>query len=440
MSPEQLQTYFRAAAKLVLVPSLIFNKAPRTPAAQTDLLQTIDTMCRYIAAFNQAHLSQEERVMLWLCTHFTDGAASAFRTAQAEARLIPSTTGIGRASVLYRTLYNMVVLYDNPQSQQEAYSALKTLKWLGTIAKTHLHFSEVFKNYQALVAATALNPVATRAGALSWEQKFAYIHAVLPAWAKDRIRVAPEAVDTEEDLWRMLYQHEPADDRAPGRLFQLEAGADIHSPRNEDFCLPCEMPSYDEWLHWRPEDQRALFALMASNGQEVRCWRCQGNHRMNTCLAPPSLPEQQGLHWREWTRVTPVGSSMPSPQAQGRFQPAPAPARPLSAPTTYVRPTIHALAASVPEDTARFDRLEATMTTLASLFAAMVQAPGLAAAAGPPPVPLMALPTTPTPAPLLLVGHGAAPPGYIDVGVATDGRPLWARADEEAPVPFEALN
>ena len=66
-----------------------------------------------------------------------------------------------------RTLYNMVVLYDNPQSQQEAYSALKTLKWLGTIAKTHLHFSEVFKNYQALVAATALNPVATRAGALS---------------------------------------------------------------------------------------------------------------------------------------------------------------------------------------------------------------------------------------------------------------------------------
>ena len=46
MAPEQLQTYFRAAAKLVLVQSLIFNKAPRTPAAQTDLLQTIDTMCR----------------------------------------------------------------------------------------------------------------------------------------------------------------------------------------------------------------------------------------------------------------------------------------------------------------------------------------------------------------------------------------------------------
>ena len=201
MVPEELQAYFRAAAKLVLVPSLNFNKAPRTPAAQTDLLQTIDTMCRYIAAFNQAHLSQEERVMLWLGTHFTEGAASAFRTAQAEARLTPSISGIGRASVLYRTLYNMVVLYDNPQSQQEAYSALKTLKWLGTIAKTHLHFSEVFKNYQALVAATALNPVATRAGALSWEQKFAYIHAVLPAWAKDRIRVAPEAVDTEEDLW-----------------------------------------------------------------------------------------------------------------------------------------------------------------------------------------------------------------------------------------------
>ena len=138
--------------------------------------------------------------------------------------------------------------------------------------------------------------------------------------------------------------------------------------------------------------------------------------------------------------MAPVGSSMPSPQAQGRFQPAPAPARPLSAPTTYVRPTIHALAESAPEATARFDRLEATMTTLASLVAAMVQAPGFAAAASPPPAPLMALPTTPTPAPLLLVGHGTAPPGYIDVGVATDGRPLWARADEEDPVPFEALN
>ena len=99
-----------------------------------------------------------------------------------------------------------------------------------------------------------------------------------------------------------------------------------------------------------------------------------------------------------------------------------------------------ALAESAPEATARFDRLEATMTTLASLVAAMVQAPGFAAAASPPPAPLMALPTTPTPAPLLLVGHGTAPPGYIDVGVATDGRPLWARADEEAPVPFEALN
>ena len=80
------------------------------------------------------------------------------------------------------------------------------------------------------------------------------------------------------------------------------------------------------------------------------------------------------------------------------------------------------------------------MTTLASLVAVMVQAPGFAAAASPPPAPLMALPTTPTPAPLLLVGHGAAPPGYIDVGVATDGRPFWTRADEEAPVPFEALN
>ena len=53
------------------------------------------------------------------------------------------------------------------------------------------------------------------------------------------------------------------------------------------------------------------------------------------------------------------------------------------------------------------------------------------------PAPIMALPT---PAPLLLVGEGPGPPGYIGVGTSPDGRPLWARADEEDPVPFEALN
>jgi hypothetical protein len=51
--------------------------------------------------------------------------------------------------------------------------------------------------------------------------------------------------------------------------------------------------------------------------------------------------------------------------------------------------------------------------------------------------PIMALPT---PAPLLRVGEDPAPPVYIGVGTSQDGRPLWARADEEDPVAFEVLN
>ena len=51
--------------------------------------------------------------------------------------------------------------------------------------------------------------------------------------------------------------------------------------------------------------------------------------------------------------------------------------------------------------------------------------------------PIMALSK---PAPLLLVGEGPAPPGYIGIGTYQDGRPLWARSEDEDPVAFEALN
>ena len=442
-TPIQMEAYLKRSTRLPHVPTLSFMKSPRAPTAQTDLLQTIDTLCRYVGAYNHAHLSQEERTLLWMSTHFTDGAATAFRAALTDARALPSTTGIGReGSVLWRTLFNMVVLYDNPQSKQEAIEALRTLTWKGTVGKTHMHYCEVFKNYQALVAATALNPVATRAGALSWEQKFAYIHAALPDWARTRIRAAPEAVDTEADLWRMLYQHEPVDEKGSGRMFQMAAASKPPSAASshledgwlqlptEACCLPCEIPSYEEFQQWRPDVQRALFALMASNGKLLKCWRCQGNHRISTCLATPSLAEQQGQHFSTWPDVTPVGSS--TPLTTGPLHPA----RPLSAPTMYVRPTINALPENSPDAVGRVERLEATMTTLANLVAALAQAPRVEPAL----MPIMALPAVPTPAPLLLVGHGIAPPGYIDVGVAPDGRTLWARADEEAPVPFEALN
>ena len=75
------------------------------------------------------------------------------------------------------------------------------------------------------------------------------------------------------------------------------------------------------------------------------------------------------------------------------------------------------------------------MASLANMMNAMVQyqpvQPETSSA------PIMALST---PAPLLLVGEGPAPPGYIGIGTSQDGRPLWARSEEEDPVAFEALN
>ena len=41
--------------------------------------------------------------------------------------------------------------------------------------------------------------------------------------------------------------------REAGRMFQMAAGADMHLPMNEDCCLPCEMPSCDEWLPGVPK-------------------------------------------------------------------------------------------------------------------------------------------------------------------------------------------
>ena len=181
------------------------------------------------------------------------------------------------------------------------------------------------------------------------------LHPALPDWAKTRIRAAPEAVDTEADLWRMLYQHEPVDEKGSGRMFQMAAASTLPSAASshlekgwlqlptEDCCLPCDMPSYEEFQQWRPDVQRALFALMASNGKLLKCWRCQGNHRISTCLATPSLAEQQGQHFSTWPDVTPVGSSTPLGTGP------PHPARPSSAPTMYVRPTINALPENSPD-------------------------------------------------------------------------------------------
>ena len=245
MNELRVRQYLKEASRLSHVASSVFTKAPRSPASQTELLQTLDTLCRYVGAYNQAHITQEERTLLWMATHFTEGSASAFRASVATARTQPSTTGIGQGSVLWRALFHMVVMYDNPQSKLEGSQLLKSLKWQGDVSRTQILFIEVFKNYQALVAATAGNPVATRAGNLSWEQKFGLIHAILPEWAKTRIRIAPMTFDTEEDLWKELYQHDPVDERGSGKMFQLGFDGDTD---DEATCLPCDTPSYEEYL------------------------------------------------------------------------------------------------------------------------------------------------------------------------------------------------
>ena len=66
----QLTAYLKGSTRLLHVPTLAFTKPPslrpRAPAAQTELLQTLDPLCRYVGAYSQAHRSQEERTLLWI--------------------------------------------------------------------------------------------------------------------------------------------------------------------------------------------------------------------------------------------------------------------------------------------------------------------------------------------------------------------------------------
>ena len=136
MNEIRLRQYLKDAIRLSHVASSVFTKAPRSPASQTELLQTLDTLCRYVGAYNQAHITQEERTLLWMATHFTEGAASAFRASLATARTQPSTTGIGQGSVLWRALFHMVVMYDNPQSKLEGEAASEEPQVEGTVSRT----------------------------------------------------------------------------------------------------------------------------------------------------------------------------------------------------------------------------------------------------------------------------------------------------------------
>ena len=106
MNEIRLRQYLKDAIRLSHVASSVFIKVPRSPASQTELLQTLDTLCRYVGAYNQAHITQEERTLLWMGTHFTEGSSSAFRASVATARTQPSTTGIGQRGLCCGELFS----------------------------------------------------------------------------------------------------------------------------------------------------------------------------------------------------------------------------------------------------------------------------------------------------------------------------------------------
>ena len=185
---DALAEYFRTDGRLpVAVASQLFSAAPRAVGAQAALLKVLESLCRHLRAFKMCHKAQEERAALWVESFFIDAAKTAFQTATGDVRLIESTSGIGRGSVLYSTMLNMLALYDNPQASRESQLVLATLAWKENVTATQLHVDAVFLQYQTLAAATANNPAATNAPALTWDREYDLIHGILPAWAKKLI-------------------------------------------------------------------------------------------------------------------------------------------------------------------------------------------------------------------------------------------------------------
>ena len=78
------------------------------------------------------------------------------------------------------------------------------------VTATQLHVDAILLQYQALAAATANNPVATKAPALIWDREYELIHNILPVWAKKLIVSSPDLFDTRANLWAELHRHEPA--------------------------------------------------------------------------------------------------------------------------------------------------------------------------------------------------------------------------------------
>ena len=426
LGADALAAYFRTDGRLpVAAASQMFSEAPRAMGAQAALLKVFESLCRHLRAYKMCHKSQEERAALWVESFFTNAAKTAFQTAAGAARLVDSTSGISRGSVLYRTMLGMLALYDNPQARREGQIVLATLAWKENVTATQLHADAVFLQYQALAAATATNPAATKASALTWDREYDLLHAILPVWAKKVIVAYPELFDSRANLWIVLGRHEPAE-AVPDKAGRLFAVADIE---DHDEAARLEEEREKAWRFLLPpahygdfDPALALCAIMARNGEPLQCFRCKGNHRVVNCPEVPSQAEKDGQPRQLWRARPMPPAGMPPP-----------PARPFAAPVPYVRPTINALTQS--QEHARIEQLESTVASLANMMNAMVQdqpvQPETSSA------PIMALST---PAPPLLVGEGPAPPGYVGIGTSQDGRPLWARSEEEDPVAFEALN
>ena len=427
--PAELEEYLKLSSRQsVTNPAQIFTMPPSAPGAQPALLLALERICRHIDAYKMAHLSQEGRTILWVEAQFGEPALTSFQTVHQEARATESVSGIGQSSVLYRLLRGMIIMYDNPQARKEADRLLLTLTWQKSgVAATHALVNKIFKAHQALATSTVGRPVPTRVSALTWDDEFRKIEAILPPWALKVIKEHPDNFASREALFNTLYNFAPAEESVPQPLRPVRPGTDKIFQLTDDQCFPCYPADAEEeeleerWqavLAQMPVEQRGLYALvMAKNGRPLECFRCGKNHRIAQCPEPPTAPEMAG---------------QPAPFYRPRSTPTASmgmPARPAMAPVPYVRPSA---INSLPD--ARYERMEgqlaALTTVMTGILAGQIPARSSPARLEHYASPVMALPLT---QPAVLVGGDEAPEGYMALGTAQDGRQLWGLEEDQQP-------
>ena len=290
--PPELEEYLKLAIRQPATNAAqIFTLPPSAPGAQPALLLTLERICRHIEAYKMAHLSQEGRTILWVEGQFGEPALTSFQTMHQEARATESVSGIGQNSVLYRLLRGMIIMYDNPQARKEADRLLLTLTWQKSgVAATHALVNKIFKAHQALATSTVGRSVPTRVSALTWDDEFHKIEAILPSWALKVTKEHPDNFASREALFATLYAFAPAEEGVPQPLRPVRPGSDKIFQLTDDqaVCFPCYPADAEEeeleerWqavLAQMPVEQRGLYALvMAKNGRPLECFRCGKNH------------------------------------------------------------------------------------------------------------------------------------------------------------------